>query len=87
MEHLDDETSLPWNIKVDHSSAQCDGMENVGLIATVSGRHTQSSDTHADVRNSPVPTSSLSHPEICTTAPLKWVKQKSTLVSHVNLPL
>jgi hypothetical protein len=37
LEHADDETSLPWNVKVDHNSAQCDGMENVGITATVSG--------------------------------------------------
>jgi hypothetical protein len=37
LEHADDKSSLPWNVKVDHNSAQCDGMENVGITATVSG--------------------------------------------------
>jgi hypothetical protein len=37
LEHADDKSSLPWNVKVDHNSAQCDGIENVGITATVSG--------------------------------------------------
>jgi len=37
LEHPDDQSSLPWTVKVDHNSAQCDGIENVGITATVSG--------------------------------------------------